>query len=101
MDRDKAIIEEAHRRANISVKEGDDFWSMVSYALELDRSGWQPAAPDVLVVREVLAAHFSSGTGSCEAHARLLRSGKYDDTEDFKAALAAYKKHKGGENAAD
>lgn len=93
MDRDKALIEEAVRRADSA----ENIREACRIALQLDRSGWQPTDPDVVAVRDVLA-NYREGMGCAGGG---FRSGVMDDTPGFLAALAAYKKHKGGANAAD
>lgn len=49
-----------------------------------------PVDPDVLAVREILAAHHSPLKHTSEEY----RTGFYDKHEQFQAALAAYRKRK-------
>ena len=92
MDRDKAIIEEAwNRTVGSNPGLGETISEAIRHAIELVRSGWQPADPDVLVVREVLAARVEGlGDGNI---AKDYRRGELDVDPGFQAALAAYKKH--------
>lgn len=96
-DRDKALIDEAVKR--IAKQYFPSQWetakALARVALELERSGWQPPVnPDVLAVREIIGMAQAAIGGVAAAKAYM--DGLHDDSPQFQAALAAYRKHKGG-----
>lgn len=95
MDRTEAIIEEVKRRmgGKAYVDHFDLIKDAIRIGLELYDSGWQPTDPDVLAMREILAAYWPEN----HAEAAKYRAGYGDNEPDFQAALAAYRRHKNGE----
>lgn len=95
MDRAEAIIEEVKRRMGhkIYVDHFDLIKDAIRIGLELYDSGWQPPVdPDVLLVREVIAAAEEAFGG--HKAAASWRAGEFDKGEVMQAVLAAYRKHK-------
>lgn len=95
-DRDQALIEEAVRQAQPVVMYDLMDGSLARICrklLELERSGWQPTDPDVLAVREIASRAHGWRNGD---EGDPWVEGSQDTSTDFQAALAAYRKHKGG-----
>ena len=63
--------------------------SMAQIAARLAREGWMPVDPDLLAVREIVAATYEDAGMS--GVAREFRSGGFDKATALRSALAAYK----------
>ena len=62
---------------------------VATIAARLAREGWMPVDPDLLAVREIVAATYEDAGMS--GVAREFRSGGFDKATALRSALAAYK----------